>query len=184
MAEMFYTPARCEEIRFAIRAYGMSASQQLLNASADDLAAVFNGCGPDAWPRSIRKKLTWVYRNYPETIGNHDWRFMFSDGRSDTLEMVNREFLSNGMIKLNALYPLSKPWLYIHRAWAWNKLHIAHLALAAGSESAWISAYERYGQEKCENCKSNVSGQCTRRNRPSSDFGWCANFCTVPSNNA
>ena len=176
MSEQFYTPAKCEEIRFAIRMYGMSAPAQLFNASADDLAGVFNGCGPDAWPQTMRSKLTWVYRNFPEMIAVHDWRFMFSDGNLDTLRKVNDEFLANGKIKLNALYPLSKPWLYVHRAIAWTKITIAYNALLAGSDESWISAYQRYGGEHCGTCIYNINGQCYPRQRPIADFGWCLKY--------
>ena len=177
MSETFYTPAKCEEIRFAIRMYGMSAPAQLFNASADDLAGVFNGCGPDAWSSDLREKLTWIYRNYPEMIAVHDWRFMFSDGNLDTLRKVNDEFIANGKIKLNALYPLSKPWLYPVRAWAWCKIEIAYAALVKGSEESWKSAFERYGSEHCGTCVFRTTdGLCYHRQRPADDFGWCLKY--------
>lgn len=174
--EQFYTPARCEEIRFAIRMYGMSAPTQLFNASADDLAGVFNGCGPDAWAPKIRSRLTWIYRNFPEMIAVHDWRFMFSDGKKETLVKVNDEFLKNGKIKLNSLYPLSNPLRYPARALAWCKIELAYVALVEGSEASWESAFERFGNEHCGNCCQNINGKCLLRNRLASDFGWCRSF--------
>jgi hypothetical protein len=121
----------------------MVARPDFWGTSAMRLAEVMNGCGPDSWTDGMRAFASWVYRNYPEAIAIHDWDFEHSDGILATLQVVNDRFHSNNKLKLDSLYPLSKPWLYPIRAWAWSKLQFAFVALKNGSEPAWIDAHKR-----------------------------------------
>ena len=139
----FYSITKCEAVRLSARVLRMDARIDFWGTSAMRLAEVMNGCGPDSWTDSMRAFASWVYRNYPEAIAIHDWDFEHSDGNLDTLVIVNNRFNANNKLKLESLYPLSKPWLYPIRAWAWGKLQFAFVALKNGSESAWVDAHRR-----------------------------------------
>jgi len=139
----FYTIRFCEQVRLSAWLLKMDAAPGYFAASAMRLAEVFNGCGPDSWTDSMRSLASWVYRNYPEAISIHDFDFENSDGDLSTLRMVNERFHANNKIKLNSLYPLSRPWLYPVRAWAWSKLQLAFVALKNGSDRAWVDAHVR-----------------------------------------
>jgi len=141
--DTFYTIRHCEAVRLSARLLRMVARPDFWGTSAMRLAEVMNGCGPDSWTDGMRAFASWVYRNYPEAIAIHDWDFEHSDGILATLQVVNDRFHSNNKLKLDSLYPLSKPWLYPIRAWAWSKLQFAFVALKNGSEPAWIDAHKR-----------------------------------------
>jgi hypothetical protein len=61
---------------------------------------------------------------------------------------VNDRFHTNNKKKLNKLYPLSKPWWYPARAWAWSKIQLAFVALKNGSLKAWKSAHDRLNSDE------------------------------------
>lgn len=175
-AKTFYTPAQVEEIRLSAKRLGMLADPRYWNASADDLAQICNGYGPDMWSDSERGSATWIYRNFAEAATIHDFDFKFSDGKPETLRDVNARFARNNSLKLAALYPMSKPWLYGHRAVAWCKITAAYEILVLGSDAAWKSAHDRYSREDCAYCDHNHANTCMLRMRDVKNFGWCRNF--------
>lgn len=146
----FYTPESCEQVRLSALGLHMQADPTFWKASPERLAEVMNGCGPDSWTDSLRCLASWVYRNFPEAIGIHDWDFEHSDGIPATLVKVNNRFHMNNKRKLNQLYPISQPWWYPARAIAWSKIQLAFVALKNDSLSAWISAHERYNPDPLE----------------------------------
>lgn len=149
----FYTIDYCQKVRLAAWILMMDACPSYFEASAQKLAEVMNGCGPDSWTDGMRDAASWVYRNFPENISIHDWDFEHSDGNVETLKIVNQRFWDNGKKKLDKLYPVEIytlqvwKWKRIHlapaRALAWSKLQFAFFALRNGSEEAWISAHRR-----------------------------------------
>lgn len=143
MGETFYTVEVCEKVRLSALCLLMKALPSYYSSSAKRLAEVMNGCGPDSWTDSMRAAASWVYRNYPEGISIHDWDFEHSDGKEETLVVVNKRFWDNNKKKLDSLYPLSKFWLTPVRAWAWAKLEFAYFALKNGSLEAWVDAHRR-----------------------------------------
>ena len=179
MEKTFYTPELAETIRQSARRLGMQADPRFWNASAETLAQVCNGYGPDMWSDSLRGTATWFYRNFPEAAMIHDWDFKFSDGKDETLILVNKRFSDNNSIKLAALYPMSKPLLYPVRAVAWGKIHLAYRALQLGSDEAWASAHARYAKEDCAYCRRQDKGLCLVHTRRCADMGWCVDFKSV-----
>jgi len=149
----FYTPESCEVVRQSAVKLGMIAVSSFWKVTKERLSEVMNGCGPDSWTDSMRSLASWVYRNFPEEIGIHDWDFEHSDGMPKTLIIVNQRFWDNAKIKLDYLYPAEVytwklwQWKKVYnapvRAWAWSKLRLAFVALKNGSEEAWKEAHER-----------------------------------------
>lgn len=141
--ETFYPAYFCEQVRSSAKTLRMVAAADFWSEPIESLAAVMNGCGPDSWTDSMRCLASWVYRNFPEAIAIHDFDFEHADGLESSLKIVNDRFHSNNKKKLNYLYPLSKPWLYPVRSWAWSKIQLAFVALKNGSLEAWVSAKQR-----------------------------------------
>jgi hypothetical protein len=181
MAQTFYTQEEIERIRNSAKRLCMIADPRYYNSELSDLVQVCNGYGPDMWSDSLRGTATWLYRNFPEAASIHDWDFKFSDGKPETLRVVNMRFRENNKTKLNSIYPLSKPWLWPLRAVAWCKVETAFRALEIGSETAWKSAYERYGKEDCRYCVSRTpsTNMCHLRHKDASAIGWCRSFTAI-----
>ena len=115
-----------------------------------EFAAIYNGYGPDSWPEAIRDAVTWIYRNWKTLAGVHDVDFHFSDGtRKGFLEATERWSI-NYSLALSDRYPMSKPWLYPARSWAWTKLCLSLRALQLGSWGAWQSAGRRRAERESQ----------------------------------
>ena len=149
-SKTFYPAYFCEQVRKSAKALRMIARLDFWTEPIETLAQIMNGCGPDSWTDSMRCLASWVYRNFPEAIGIHDFDFEHSDGVEATLQVVNDRFHSNNKKKLNKLYPLSRPWLYPARALAWSKVQLAFVALKNGSLEAWVSAHDRLNPDPVE----------------------------------
>lgn len=146
----FYPADVCAQVRISALILHMKAHKDFWEEPIDNLAQIMNGCGPDSWTDSMRCLASWVYRNFPEAIGIHDFDFEHSDGKETTLQVVNDRFHANNKKKLNKLYPLSKPWCYPARAFAWSKVQLAFVALKNGSLEAWVSAHDRLNPDPLE----------------------------------
>lgn len=146
----FYTPGKCANIRACALALGMDADPRYWSSTPEELALIFNGCGPDSWKDGLRKAASWVYRTFPEAVSIHDLDFQFSDGTDEGLEKVNNRFLKNSQKKLEFVYPIAtwKVWLYPLRSVAWAKMRVAFFALKNGAEKAWKEAHERLQEAK------------------------------------
>lgn len=132
--------AECRRLMLSVRA-------GFYDTPATELVRIFNGCGPDSWTDSMRFAATWLYRNFQSAIGVHDYEFQHSDGKLETLQIVNDNFLKNCKLELEDRYPLRKFWLYPLRAAAWSKIQFAYFALCNGSEEAWQSAHTRLASQ-------------------------------------
>jgi len=112
-------------------------------------AKIYNGYGPDAWPKNARKALTWVFGNFKEVAGSHDITFYFSTGTRKGFNKSISDWKYNSSVMLNAKYPLSSPTLWGHRVVAWTKLRLACKAIS-GREAYgfYLDAYIKRTQKK------------------------------------
>ena len=111
-----------------------------------DLAKIYNGYGPDSWPEAIRDAVTWFYRHWVVLAIIHDVDFHFSDGTRRSYLEATARWSINYSLALSDRYPMTKPWLYPARAWAWAKLRLSLRALQLGSWPAWQEASRRREQ--------------------------------------
>ena len=108
-----------------------------------DLAKIYNGYGPDSWPAAIRAAVTWIYRHWKTLALIHDVDFHFSDGTRRSYLEATARWNINYSLALSDRYPMTKPWMYPARAWAWTKLRLSLRALQLGSWPAWQEASRR-----------------------------------------
>ncbi len=139
----FYTEKDIKEFRYTASTIGMNCCDEFYDLPLAELTRICNGYGPDRWPDSIRKVLTWVFRNFPEVAAEHDVRYEFSNGSKLEWREADAAFAYNLKIKREKLYPLNRPWLWGHRAVATIKCQAAVSALNSGGFKAWQEAYER-----------------------------------------
>lgn len=114
--------------------------------SADELAAVINGYGPENWNEELRRVLTWIFRKYPVPAAIHDVRYEFSDGRELTRKAADAEFSANLLLV----------WMHTYGRWRWVNLLAwfdywkitcaAKLTLQFG-RNAWREAFCRKKEE-------------------------------------
>jgi hypothetical protein len=124
---------RDSEVYASILFHGLKRCAQFDTLASSDFARIYNGYGPDAWPKGCIKTLTWIFGMFPEVAGVHDVDYYFSDGKRKGFELTVKRWKKNCSIMLNVRYPLSSPSLYIHRSIAWTKLLLARQAIAGSS---------------------------------------------------
>lgn len=141
------------------RAAGLQAEPEFWATSEADVAAIYNGAGPDHFPTAInmllrvltfansdeaddngRDFLTFMLRLFDLVFAIHD--FDFRPGRPDKSEdafhAANQRMLDNMEIILNAEYPLWQFWWYFERAWWWTKMQLAYEACESNAGlAAW-----------------------------------------------
>ena len=124
---------RDSEVYASILFHGLKRLPIFDTLTSQEFARIYNGYGPDAWPKGMRAVLSWIFGMFPEISGEHDIGFYYSDGTRKGFDGTVRRWKQNCSIMLNARYPLSSPSLYIHRAVAWTKLLLARQAIAGSS---------------------------------------------------
>lgn len=121
---------RDSEVYASIIYHGLQRIAQFDELTSHEFAKIYNGYGPDAWPKVMRKVLSWIFGMFPEVAGVHDVEYHFADGTRKGFQLTVKHWKANSSKMLNARYPLSSPSLYIHRAIAWTKLRLAMRAIA------------------------------------------------------
>lgn len=113
-----------------------------------EFAYIYNGYGPDSWPKELRGALTWIFGNFKEVAGCHDVEFFFSQGTKQGFKTTVTHWKKNTSIMLNDRYPLSSPSLWVHRSIAWTKLYLARRAISGQSAyKFYIEAGKRRNAE-------------------------------------
>lgn len=116
--EMAELRRRCEEYLLCDRSI-------LVKYSNEQLAGIYNGCGPERWPNWVREKIdrfTWLFA---PVILIHDIEFHETDGTDIMFDSVCEAFRENIEIILDAEYPL----------WTWNMLKPTYRA----ERSYWLT---------------------------------------------
>ena len=130
-------------IRKEVVRLNLSRTPQFDALTDHELAVIYNGYGPDSWPVAIRDAVTWIYRHWTALALIHDVDFHFSDGTRRSYLEATARWAINYSLALSDRYPMTKPWLYPARAWAWTKLRLSLRALQLGSWPAWQEASRR-----------------------------------------
>ena len=103
-------------------------------------AEIYNGYGPDCFPSAARAALTWVYRNFRELAGVHDVDYYFSDRTRAGWLVTQERWRLNIDILLDDVYPRSRWWARLTRAYARRKLMLAYRVLWAASYPLYVGA--------------------------------------------
>ena len=143
-----------ERVFESIKFHKLRVCKEFWALSVTQFKKIYNGYGPDAWPKGMRAALSWVFDRAPEVAGSHDISFHFSDGTRDGFNRTVSDWKHNSSVMLNTNYPWSCPSLYIHRAIAWTKLRLACTAISGGEAyKFYLEAYARRVSKEIKNSK-------------------------------
>ena len=119
----------------------------VLALSLDDLAAAYNGTGPEFLPDAIRAKLDDFARPFLPAVMVHDVEFTYSDGTVGSFRSANRRLLVNCIIcacDANPWYSLRR-YALILEAWA------IYRACTQFGWIPWILAYNKHPKKGNDN---------------------------------
>ena len=110
----------------------------------DDLAAAYNGTGPEFLPDAIRAKLDDACRPFLPAVMVHDVDFTLSDGTVGSFRSANRRLLVNCIICALDAHPWHswRRYALILEAWA------IYRACTQFGWIPWILAYSKTTQER------------------------------------
>ena len=109
-----------------------------------DLAAAYNGTGPEFLPATIRAKLDAFACTFLPAVMVHDVDYTFSDGTVGSFRSANRRLLVNCLIcALDA-----HPWHSWRRYALILKAYALYRACAKFGWIAWIQAYSKNTQKE------------------------------------
>ncbi|MCR5750720.1 MAG: hypothetical protein K6G91_02045 [Kiritimatiellae bacterium] len=118
---------------------GLSGSMELLSMPTEDIAANYNGIGPECLSEEGRRKLTKVFKFHEAACLIHDVvRFAKSDGTSARFNEANDELERNGYI----LADFKCAWYNPMRYWHHRGARIIAKACRVAGWSAWMDAYK------------------------------------------
>lgn len=112
---------------------------RLASMPIEELAAAYNGTGPEFLPQAIRAKLDDVCRPFLPAVMVHDVDFTLSDGSVGSFKAANVRLLINCLKCANEAYPAL--------SWKRYALYAEAYALYRACERfgwiAWLSAYNK-----------------------------------------
>ena len=116
----------------------------VLALSMDDLAAAYNGTGPEFLPDAIRTKLDDACRPFLPSFMVHDVDFTFSDGTVGSFRSANRRLLVNCILCALDAHPWYswRRYALILEAWA------IYRACTQFGWIPWILAYSKKQHKK------------------------------------
>lgn len=106
---------KVRQLRAQARAYGLSGVTFLDRFSDDELAAIYNGIGPEWFPAKLRRAIDELHRDLECVALIHDVRFATNDGSTAQFNFANAELEANGVLVANAKYAWYDPRRYIRR---------------------------------------------------------------------
>lgn len=139
---MFYSAQEIQCIRSNAKDQNLEAPDLFWRCPAEDLVTICNGCGSENLPQSLRKILSWIYRNYTAAHCIHDFDYTLSDGSDSTFEAVNLRFYKNLRIIWKEKYGLLR-WINPVALWGLKKIRIAFKTVSVYGKSAWLAAYAK-----------------------------------------
>ena len=112
--------------------------------TVDELAAVYNGCGPEWLPRSVREFLSRHFAEFAPAFLVHDWDFAQSDGTRLSFSRANDRLERN----CRRLADLAHPWY----SWRRYALRLRAYAIADACRDcgwkAWKDAYKAHTEQQ------------------------------------
>lgn len=122
----------------------------------EDLAAIYNGYGPDAWPEQLRDIITFVYRWYTLLPLIHDVEFRFSDGTWEGWHNTCVNWEHNMWVMYAQKFPDRPHWYELRlKAHMWydrKKLKLSLSLLKKFSWNAWTNCADINLQPESKRC--------------------------------
>ena len=121
----------CEE-------YGLEGRDILAKYTDEELAAIFNGIGPDAFPQWLRSALDALHPSLAPVAFIHDVEWHESDGTETAFAESNARFRRNGCKVASAAFGWWRPRRYLVM---WDAVKFARICQRFGW-SAFLAPYE------------------------------------------
>lgn len=104
--------------------YGLGGAVYVSRIPIGQLAAEYNGIGPEWFPDALRAAIDAICSDLCPAALIHDVRFAHSDGSVEQFVAANDEFLANGRIIADKKYSWYDPRRYVlrHRAKVFYRL--------------------------------------------------------------
>ena len=118
----------CEE-------YGLEGREILSKYTDEQLAALFNGIGPDAFPQWLRSALDALHPSLAPVAFIHDVEWHESDGTEASFAESNDRFRRNGCTVASAAFGWWRPRRYLVM---WDAVKFARICQRFGW-SAWLA---------------------------------------------
>ena len=118
----------CEE-------YGLEGREILSKYTDEELAAIFNGIGPDAFPQWLRSALDALHPSLAPVAFIHDVEWHESDGTEASFAESNARFRRNGCKVASAAFGWWRPRRYLVM---WDAVKFARICQRFGW-SAWLA---------------------------------------------
>lgn len=118
----------CEE-------YGLEGREILSKYTDEELAAIFNGIGPDAFPQWLRSALDALHPSLAPVAFIHDVEWHESDGTDASFAESNARFRRNGCKVASAAFGWWRPRRYLVM---WDAVKFARICQRFGW-SAWLA---------------------------------------------
>lgn len=128
-----------------IRELGLKRPPWFDFLSLDEIRGVYNGYGPDSWPKALRAVMTWIYRNFRELAVIHDLQFDRSLGTEAGWRETQDFWRHNCSLLLSDVYPMRRVWAWPARSVAWTKLQLSCVMLERYGYAAYVAAANRRG---------------------------------------
>lgn len=121
----------------AVRA-GLYGVEELHKYSDAEMAAMYNGIGPDFFPSDVREKVTDFLSLFEPAALIHDVRYSESDRTEETWHAANQEFLQNCLTLVRRKYG----WLHVMKG---GRAKLAAYAMfeAVESTAGWLAWTKR-----------------------------------------
>ena len=115
---MTITPETIARLRAATERYGLDNRWIADKYSDEQLAGIYNGLGPDSFPRWLRAVLTDLNPLLRPVAFVHDIEWHESDGSVEAFKASNDRFRANGFKVADADHPLwsLRRWMVRHQA--------------------------------------------------------------------
>ena len=141
------------ELRETCEYYQLAGREILDRFTLEEIAAEYNGAGPDSWLPVAREALTAAMSLFKPVVLIHDMQFAQSDGTDEGFAKTVDDWCANTKKIKNALYPLSwwkilfdKSYRCKFNYWT-GVMEAVNIAISTrAAKEAWIAAHKKRSQ--------------------------------------
>ena len=130
-----------QKLRALCEEYGLEDREILAKYTDEELAAIYNGIGPESFPQWLRAALDAVHPSLAPVAFIHDVEWHESDGSETAFGASNARFRRNGCKVASAAFGWWRPRRY---KVMWDAVKFARVCQRFGW-SAWRAPYEARG---------------------------------------
>ena len=147
-----YRLTEIDDLRRQCEDYRLSGREILDGLTPEEIAAEYNGAGPDSWLPEAREILTRAMALFKPVVLIHDIQFAQSDGTDEGFARTVADWCANTGKIMAAEYPLFT-WRLFNRDYRrelayWTGVRkAADLAISTkAAKESWVAAHKRRSQ--------------------------------------